>query len=621
MIGLLCALGVYALALLVALRAPSALSASADRGDRALVAMVVGVSFLQATVQGPALVELLLGGPRLTPAVLLGAALVLTAIAGALFRSIASRGGPAPTLSPTPSAPGSGSRWPLSLRLAAGALVLLYLVLAVEALTSPPAGWDARVYHLPVAIGWWQSGSLSIPAPDWRFALPGNGESLAFLAYLLQVESLVTWGSAAGLAAVLLGTRRLARTLGADRTGAAVTVMVVASIPVVAFQSASGYVDLLGAGFLVAGVALAVAPGVGPARPLLVGLAIGLAIGTKPTTWVFALLAALGIAIGAIRARAVSMPGVIAFGVGIVLPAGFWFLRATLYSGNPFYPFAILGGAGVSTREITPVDYQLQYVPSTLYWLVYPWMETKQTGFPYGTGTGLGALFATLVPLGLILAAADAWRSRLHPGPVARRRLVALGALVVVVAVWWVLLRRMPRFGIPVLVTASLVAVPVVAERLRRVGSLGPVVLAATLVVVGLAGFRPAHDLASRVRHDRWDRGFSYGYPAVIDELPPGTTVWNASARDADNYSLVGAGLDKRLVPDEWGHGLSPEDVIVRYGVDVVVDRFPYELDAELAGLGATLLHEGSVGHREEDGWKVWRVTGGAGTASATAGR
>jgi len=623
-IGASCVLAILGLAILLAVRAAATL-ARGDRGDRALVGIVVGVTFLELTVHGPALVELGFGAPRLTPPVLLLVAAGLAGIGATLLgrgRHPATPLATAPSTGadPRPAAPDVPGERPRTLGIAIGALVLFYLILGLEAVTSPPAGWDARVYHLPVALGWVQAGSLAIPAPDWRFALPGNGEVLAFLAYPLGVESLVTWGSGVGLVLLLLATRRLAATLGADRTSTTVVLLVVASVPLVAFQSASGYVDLFGAGFGVAAVALAVAPGVGSARPLVVGLALGLAVGTKPTMWLYALLAAVGVVGASVRRDGWSWPRALAFGAGIAIPAAFWFVRATLYAGNPFYPFAILGGAGVTPREITPVDYHLQYVPSTLHWFVYPWLETKRSGFPYGTGTGLGAPFATLVPLGMALAAIDAWRARHATDPVARRRLLAFAVLVGLILVWWVVLRRMPRFGIPVIVTAVLVAVPAVADRLRRVKSLGPVVLAATLVALALAGFRPAHDLASRLRHGRWDRGFSYGYPAVIDELPAGTTVWNASARDADNYSLVGADLDKRLVPDEWDHGLTAAEVIARHRVEVLVDRFPFELDAELEALGATLLVEESVGHRDRDGWRVWRVSPGGTTASSAPG-
>lgn len=586
-------------------RGGRALAGEAHPVDRLLVGVTLAVTVLLAAVHLPALAEILGGMARVRPSAM---AMVSLALAGAIW--VLLRPHPvssSPASSPAGAAMVSIGGVPVSLRAAVGALLGLYALVLVEGLTSPPAGWDARVYHLPVALRWLHTGSLAIPGPDWRFALPGNGECLAFLGYFLRWEPMVTWGSAMALGVTLLSVVRLARPLGGTPETPVVSALVLASVPVVVFQSASGYVDLTGAAFVLAGVALALAPGV-RARPLLVGLAWGIAVGTKPTCWLYVLLATVGLGVAAYRTGRLAPRAVLSLGAGLVVPSGFWFLRATLATGNPFFPFAVLGGAGVTPTEITPADYHLQYVPSALHWLVYPWLETKRTGFPYGTGTGLGALFATVVPVGIVLALVDAWRARMSSDPQVRHRRVVLLAFVVLLVVWWVVLRRMPRFGIPLLAVSVLLAVPPLVDRLSPYRYLGPVILAASLVVAAVAGFLPAHDLLSRIRHDRWDRAFSYGYPPLLDSLPPGTTVWNASARDADNYSLAGAGLANRIVPDEWGEGRTPAEMITRHGIDVVVDRYPFTMDEALTELGATLLYDDTVGSRAVDRWRIWQL-------------
>ncbi len=539
--------------------------------------------------------------------------------------------------------------------IVSGLVAASLAVFLANSLTSGPSGWDALVYHLPVAVRWLQTGSLAIgAAPDWRFALPGNFELTILSMLALGAERLATIGNWIAYGAACTAVAELAARLTHRRAAVRWTTLAFATLPVVQFQAFSGYLDLFGAALVLIAAALASArndpaPGTDPHRwraamLVLSALSLGLAVGTKPTFWVYAVAAVIGI--GALagrdvarrRARYVGRALALAT-VVLALSSVFWFVRAGVATGNPAHPLEVeVAGRtlldGVAPAEITPHDYEREIVAHRWQWLVYPWVEPKRSGYAYGTGTGLGALFATFVPMGLALGgwrlARDLRRARRHGGdrqgaPEPGRSLVAClrtrrtAILLLTLAlglVWWVALRRLPRFGLPVLALAVVSATPLLAvlDRHARVSfrTLGTL---AAVVTLAISTYLPAYRLAERLADGRTDRAGTYRYPPLFDQVADGTSVWNLSGHPTDNYALAGVRLANRVVPDPW----PDESVVARdvlgearsRGVDLIVDRAPFRSDLQTAP-GLRLVLDARLGEARNDHWRVWRVASGA---------
>ena len=237
------------------------------------------------------------------------------------------------------------------------------------------------------------------------------------------------WNIASALA-LCAGSYLLARGMGVGPSGALAGGVLVASVPLVLFQTFSAYVDLFGSACLIAGLGLFVGPGpavtassTGARALVLSGLGCGLAVGTKPTLWPYAALVAVGVVASLIWSSAASgrrMRLLLLFLAATTAPCFFWFVRGYAATGNPLYPIAVevpglLSLSGLHPSEITDPNYHLNFVRSRAEWFLYPWIEFKRHGYSFGTGSGLGPVFAAFVPVGLLYTL---WSVRgLDPGP------------------------------------------------------------------------------------------------------------------------------------------------------------------------------------------------------------
>ena len=162
--------------------------------------------------------------------------------------------------------------------------------------------------------------------------------------------------------------------------------------------------------------------------------------------------------------------------LGLVLPSGFWFARAVAKTGNPVYPTQVkIRGRiifrGFDPSQITQPDYELNSVRNKSEWLIYPSTEWKKlTGFlkvPYGEGDGLGAAFATFVPLGIVFFAVRTFTEQSHRS----RNIALLVSLLLLAFSWWFLMERVLRFGQAICILACTLSVPLLAflrSRQRR---------------------------------------------------------------------------------------------------------------------------------------------------------
>jgi hypothetical protein len=481
-----------------------------------------------------------------------------------------------------------------------------YAAFLADTLTSYPRSWDGVDYRLPLAVRWLQDGSLAIPEGGlWKASLPGNGEVVSMLLLGTGWQALAALMNLPAALIMALSVFHISSRLGASRPASILAALMALSIPMIAFQTFSNYVDLFGTAFLMAAVALCMAGlATSPARRSLFfmsGLACGVAIGAKPTFWVSAtLFLILAFGVNFVLPRKSRCSALRCFGVlfiGALIPSVFWIGRALLTTGNPFYPLApdLFGlnlFEGASASEITPEDYELNFVRSTWEWLIYPWFEFKRSGFNLGTGSGLGALYAAFVPLGVFYAVGSTIIT--SRGRRIGARPILLFAVFIGLTIWWMLLHRLPRFGVPHIVLGCILSAALLDRMHRqRPRIFGTVWLSALILTCVLTAFIPLSSFAGRVRSGRWERHQICKVPSVLDTLPKGASVANLSDSFHNNFALAGRSLTNRVIchweiPDE-----DPASFVARRGADYIADMDPEPggtLDEQLLGLGYRVL-------------------------------
>ncbi len=527
---------------------------------------------------------------------------------------------------------GARSAWPRHILAAAAVLVGSYLVFAINLFSSFPSGSDAIAYHLPVALRWLQSGSLGIPASRaWRFSLPGNAE-IGMMVLLATGKDaavvLVNWIAMATLAiATYLLAKRMSHGNGLVAT---TTTLLLLSIPICEFQTFSAYVDLFGSAFLAAAFALFThrresgeAPSSAVYEPVifLSAAACGISLGTKPIYYLYGAAEAMFALVTLYRDLAGKQTrlarGVLLIAAGILLPSTFWFGRAAAATGNPMFPMRVSVGnhvvlEGYTASQITNPLFDENFVRSRREWFVYPWTEWKRNSgylmIPYGEGSGVGAAFASIVVIGLAFLSYRAFIQR-GPNPSDRRLILVL---VVSLLAWWFVLHRVPRFGLPILVLACVLAAPFVEALMSYRERAFAILLLGSLVITGaISSFVPFHELLGRVRTGRWTRADFYAYPPLIDELPPGSCVMNYTKLEEQNFSLAGKGLGNRVVPAFEVSSPLTREFLQQHNVDFVAEIVSESKEAPAPPLpGSMSLVSTQVVKSGENSvhWRVWRV-------------
>jgi hypothetical protein len=238
--------------------------------------------------------------------------------------------------------------------------------------------------------------------------------------------------------------------------------------------------------------------------------------------------------------------------------AGVWLLRNQVQLGNPFYPIP-LGGLpeffGLTPAPDWPYDEmkyaELEWVPASWQWLIYPWVEGHRLHQNFKFSSGLGPFFAATVPVAWVawsaLLARDGWRRAPSDGDRATRCLYICGTVVFLA--WWVSGSRQPRYsmvGIAVLLPLAAVLLASTSGWLRRgyetVLALGMLFMLSVLVTeIGV-------DQISLLKLGRLPtRAETFEYPPRIDELPAGSVVLDLVSRPL-HYELYGAHLTNRVV-------------------------------------------------------------------------
>lgn len=511
---------------------------------------------------------------------------------------------------------------------AAGILACSYVAFAINAFTGYPVGSDVLIYHLPLATRWLQEGSLAMPASHvWRFSLPANAEIGMMVLLSSGRQSAVVLASWIPAAMVATSTYLLGMWIsGQRRTIALTSTLLVLTIPMIEWQVFSEYVDLLATAGIFAALALVLATGRHGARIpvtiwLLSGLACGISIGTKPVYYLYAAVYCVFIAGALWHERGAGGKHVIKAGtlviLGLLLPSSFWFARGAAETGNPIYPMRVTVGQrvifpGYARSEITEPDYELNSVQQPSGWFLYPWTEWKKLpGYlkiPYGEGDGLGAVFATFVPLGTAYFILLVLRERSSRGT----NLALLAAFLVMVLCWWFVMQRVLRFGQVIAIFMCLLSVPflgLLQSRQRR--SFAVLLVLAIGVTSLISGSVPLHLVAGRIRKHLWSRAALYTYPKLLDELPPGSGVLNATGDEERNFALIGRRLSNKLIASFEAPPDPTPEALQAAGAQYVVEIVPGSLypQGSLASAGAILIDDEEVPSGEEKvHWRIWKL-------------
>jgi len=220
------------------------------------------------------------------------------------------------------------------------------LLLAVKVVSDGP------IYHLYFAARWWKAGRLFlVAAPFGESAatyFPANGDLwFTWLMASWGGDRLAKVGQAPFLLLAGLAAFGCARVLGAGRSASVVaTCWFVSSTPLLLYSFEPNVDTIFVAGYLVAAYFfLRVSRGAGNTAALVLGaLAAGEALGTKAVGLVF-VPPLLAVAIGGILVQSDSVRTKIVRALAIALiplvPAGYWFIRNGLLTGNPLYPLEI----------------------------------------------------------------------------------------------------------------------------------------------------------------------------------------------------------------------------------------------------------------------------------------
>ena len=235
--------------------------------------------------------------------------------------------------------------------------------------------------------------------------------------------------------------------------------------------------------------------------------------------------------------------------------SGFWLVRNYVQLGNPFYPwhlpvFDLVGWT--NPPDVPPTMYadaEYWWVRAPREWLLYPWLEGLGPERHFGSQTGLGSFFAAAVPVACLASLIGILKNTTR----ARRTLAILLAGGTALLIAWAAGPRQPRYAMGALVFLVPLVAWVPGQLDRRPRKVFEAVLAisicSTLLVilsretVGL-GRELLHLRHFATRHE------AYGYPRMIDRLPPGSTVVNAAAR-VWNYALFGEGHRNHVVTFE----------------------------------------------------------------------
>lgn len=231
------------------------------------------------------------------------------------------------------------------------AIVLLGLIGLIGVLApSTTLDWDTIAYHLAVPKLWLERGQIGLIQGMHQSNFPFTVECL----FMLGLE----WGGQAGakafsLAYLVFGSFAVfglaRRWYGA--TAGWWSLLAFAGIPIVCWESGTGYIDVAHGLYATIGLCYAIEnlAGAGAvSRWVMAGIGLGFAIGTKYTgLQVVGAFVAVALLYGFVgRNLMKTLNGVAITVLAAVVVGGAWYVKTAVYTGNPVFPFfsSVLGG-------------------------------------------------------------------------------------------------------------------------------------------------------------------------------------------------------------------------------------------------------------------------------------
>lgn len=483
----------------------------------------------------------------------------------------------------------------IPLRLPLLLLCCTYFLFLVDVLISYPNGYDALAYHLLMTFSWLRPVAVPLTVTVWQMALPGNAELFALPAIALNAQNLVLWGNLAAGGILALSAYVLGRRLSASREGGALSSIIVLSVPIILFQTFSFYVDAFGTAFLFAAVALLFRfQDTGRIQSFVLSvLCAGVSIGTKPTFLPYALLVLLfTVALVSKRKQFVLIPLLI---LASAAPSALWIARNWVSTGNPVYPFPVRAGALVLRGADDFPTKLIMQQPSLSYVVTRQFVKE----FPFSEFFGLGPAFATFAVAGVLAMVFETFRRR-QPGMFA-----LLAVFVCVGSFWWILV-HIVRFGLPLIVMISIFCAILCAQFSGR-----QLLIARALLTLGVAFSClgclsvPMYRLAQRIHTGDWSRAAYYGYPSLIDRLPPGTLILDRCEGRRSGFVLAGRSLQNRV----FNLG-SPLDAAAmsHLNFDYVVKLGDRDAEDRVLGEYCDLVYDGTPVDMIPNDARNWRI-------------
>lgn len=462
--------------------------------------------------------------------------------------------------------------------MVAGCIVSLFLL---EAVTRPPTGWDTAVYHLPLAVKWLQQGSLAFIQESWKFQMPSNGELFPLFLMYLGNERVLSLTSLPFTLLAILAVYSLTKRVSGSGEGALLAAVGFGTMPIVLYNTFNVSVDMFAASFFLSSTGLLVGffqqqPQSGENRLSLVamaGLAFGLGLGARYIYGpLFLFMIGLCVLLSIYRVVPLRVGRLkqvllttVTFMAGSLLPSIFWYMRNFMATGNPMHPLQFsLGDHGIQVSAKALLERPRVIFPhvqgadsclvasdhNVMHWLVSPWKDCWIAGLDhYSENWGLGAVFTAFVPvmtIAVVLLTVAATIRRRQVQPLHILLLVA----AVFLAYWWLKLFTMARSILPVIGIFFVVVALGIGALSGKVKRIAYVLFVCAMITNGvLLAAKPLEALGSRLHHRSWSHSSYYEIPPLIDELPAGSVILNASD-ELRNYPLFGRRWQNRVITD-----------------------------------------------------------------------
>ncbi len=158
--------------------------------------------------------------------------------------------------------------------------------------------------------------------------------------------------------------------------------------------------------------------------------------------------------------------------------------------------------------------------------------------------SGTGSLFAAIALPGVLYLVVQVLRRR--ASPTEKALLLATAAAFLL---WDTALLRVLRFGLPVMVLSSALAAPMIKALLEHSRRALMLLFLTGVLLNGLYCLtEPTQRIVHRIQRHDWSRASYYGYPPLIDTLPPGSRILDRSGWGR-SFMLAGVGLTNYVIP------------------------------------------------------------------------